>query len=310
LITPEHEKLPDPILTEPEMAIVKSMSALLGRAGLEYQGKFTEVGGNRIHYLEYGEGSPVLLLHGGGAGSAIWFRQIEVLSKSHRVIVPDHPVFGLSSQTAYKAPFGPNTVRYMSGFMDALEIQKADVVGLSLGAQMSIAMSIEHSSRVNRLIVIGSSGLGRKFPLLYKVANIPLLGKLIVRPNRWGQDNYFKTMEVVDYKFDDAAAYKQYAYDVTLTAGHAAAKRSSISAITDFGGQKSVFTDAELQSIEAPTLAIWGDGDPLFPLSHGYRLQRLAPNSTLHMIENARHVPILDHPEEVNTLITGFLADG
>jgi pimeloyl-ACP methyl ester carboxylesterase len=298
------------MLTEPETAIVKSMSALLARAGLEYQGKFTEVAGNRIHYLEYGEGSPVILLHGGGAGSAIWFRQIEVLSRSHRVIVPDHPVFGLSSQTPYKAPFASSTVRYLLGFMDALGIQNADVVALSLGAQMALAMSIEHPSRVNRLIVIGSSGLGRKFPLLYKVANVPVLGKLIVRPNRWGQDNYFKTMEVVDYKFDDAAAYKQYTYDVTLTTGHAAAMRSSISVITDFGGQKSVFTDAELQAIEVPTMAIWGDGDPLFPLLHGYRLQRLVPNSTLHVIENARHVPILDHPDEVNTLITGFLAAG
>ena len=53
------------------------MSALLTRAGLEYLGRFVEVDGNRIHYLEYGDGPPVLLMHGGGAGCAIWLRQIE-----------------------------------------------------------------------------------------------------------------------------------------------------------------------------------------------------------------------------------------
>ena len=283
------------------------MTTLLARAGLEYQGRFTEVDGKRIHYLEYGEGPTVILLHGGGAGSAIWFRQIEVLARSHRVIVPDHPVFGLSSQTAYEAPFATNAARYMAGFMDALAIRSADVVGLSLGAQMAIAMAIENPERVNRLVVIDSAGLGRDFPLLYKLANVPLLGRLVVRPNRWGQDNYFKTMEVVDYKFTDAAAYKQYAYDVTLMEGHATAMRSSVSAITDFGGQKSVFTDDELRSVSAPVLAIWGDGDPLFPVEHGYRLAELVPNIQMHIVENARHVPLLDHPEEVNRLIVGFL---
>ncbi len=265
--------------------------------------------GKRIHYLDYGEGPTVILLHGGGAGSAIWFRQIEVLSKTHRVIVPDHPVFGLSSQDAYKAPFSTNAARYMADFMDALAIRSADVVGLSLGAQMAIAMAIEHPMRVNRLVVIDSAGLGRDFPLLYKLANVPLVGRLVVRPNRWGQDNYFKTMEVVDYEFDDAAAYKQYAYDVTLMDGHAVAMRKSVSVITDFGGQKSVFTDDELRSISASVLAIWGDEDPLFPVEHGYRLAGLVPNSSLHVIENARHVPLLDHPEEVNRLIVGFLGN-
>ena len=68
-----------------EQQILVSMSVLLGRAGLEYQGSFLDVDGRRIHYLDYGDGPPVLLLHGGGAGSAIWFRQIAVLARTHRV---------------------------------------------------------------------------------------------------------------------------------------------------------------------------------------------------------------------------------
>ena len=307
MITPETNNTAQLTLTDAEQKIMASMSALLAKAGLEYQGRYAEVDGKRIHYLDYGEGPTVILLHGGGAGSAIWFRQIEVLSKSHRVIVPDHPVFGLSSQEAYEAPFSENAVRYMASFMDALSIRTADVVGLSLGAQRAIAMAIEHPTRVNRLVVIDSAGLGRDFPLLYKLANVPLLGRLVVRPNRWGQDNYFKTMEVVDSKFDDAAAYKQYAYDVTLMDGHATAMRSSVSVITNFGGQKSVFTDDELRSIDAPVLAIWGDEDPLFPVEHGFRLAELVPNTQMHVIENARHVPLLDHPEVVNSLVVGFL---
>jgi len=299
-------KAEQPVFSAVEQQIVASMSELLSRAGLTYQGKFAQVNGQRIHYLEYGEGSPVFLLHGGGAGSAIWFRQIEVLSKSHRVIAPDHPVFGLSDQVPYEYPYLRTALRYFMGFMDALELKTADMVGLSLGAQMAIALAIESPDRVGKLVVIDAAGLGKEFPMLYKLANVPLLGRLVVRPNRWGQDNYFKTMEVVDSKFADAGAYKQYAFDVTLTDGHGKAMRSSISEVTSFGGQKSVFTDDELRSIAAPVLAIWGDGDPLFPVEHGYRLAELVPSSNLHVIENARHVPLLDHPDEVNELISGF----
>ena len=102
VITPEFpstdELEPDQALqfTPSEQKIFDSMSALLAKAGLDYQGHFVEVNGQRIHYLDYGDGPPVLLLHGGGAGSAIWFKQIAGLSKTHRVIAPDHPVFGLS----------------------------------------------------------------------------------------------------------------------------------------------------------------------------------------------------------------------
>jgi pimeloyl-ACP methyl ester carboxylesterase len=294
---------------EPERQIFLSMSKLLDIVGLDYQGGFIDLGDHLVHYLDYGEGPPVLMLHGGGAGSAIWFKQIQVLSKTRRVIAPDHPVFGLSSQDAYKAPFLPNLVTYMVRLFDELGLNCVDVVGLSMGAQAALAMALEHPDRLGKLVVIDSAGLGRDFPLIFKLATVPLFGRLIVRPNRWGQDNYFKTMEVVNSDFTGASAYKQYAYDVTLPDGHGHAMRSSLAAITNILGQKSIFTDEELASISAPTLALWGAEDRVFPLKHGYRLAQLLPNVNMHIIDGARHVPFLDHPDTANDLITGFLND-
>ena len=71
-----------------------------------------------------------------------------------------------------------------------------------------------------------------------------------------------------EFPYDDV--YKRYAYDVTLADGHAAASRSSVSVITDFDGQKSIFSDDELRLICVPVLARWGEHDPLFPIGHGY----------------------------------------
>lgn len=296
-----------PELNPADKQIFASMSALLERAGLEYRGDFLELDGRRIHYLDYGDGSPVLLLHGGGAGSAIWFRQIEVLSRTRRVIAPDHPVFGLSSQDAYESPFTELLVRYITGFMDALGLDRVDVVALSMGAQMALAMTLTNPDRFNRLVIIDSAGLGKAFPWIFRLATVPLFGRLVVKPNRWGQDNLFKTLEVVNSEFEDAGAYKQYAYDVTLANGHARAMRSSLSIITTLRGQKTIFTDEELRLITNPLLVIWGAQDKMFPVEHGYRLVRTAPDASLQVIESARHVPLLDNPDQVNELISGFL---
>jgi hypothetical protein len=76
---------------------------------------------------------------------------------------------------------------------------------------------------------------------LYKLANLPVLGWMVVLPNRWRQDNDFRAMEIVDYEFNDADVYKQYAYDVTLTEGHAGAMHSSVSVITNFGQSLSQY---------------------------------------------------------------------
>lgn len=286
------------------------MSVLLERAGLEYSGGYVDLDGKRIHYLDYGSGPPVLLLHGGGAGSAIWFRQIELLSKTHRVIAPDHPVFGLSSQDAWDAPLPDTFVTYLTAFMDALELGRVDAVGLSMGAQAVLAMALAWPDRFDRLVVIDSAGLGNAFPWIYRLVKTPLVGGLIVRPNRWAQDNYFKTFEVVDSEFADALVYKQYAYDVTLADGHMKAMRKSLDTITGWGGQKYVFSDAELNSITNRLLIIWGEHDKLFPVEHGYRLAGLAPNASLHVVENAAHVPLLDHPDLVNGLLGEFLGNG
>jgi len=306
MITPQPKIGERPEFSAAEQRIFDSMTVLLDRAGLEYQGHFVEVNGQRIHYLDYGSGPPVLLLHGGGAGSAIWFRQIAALAESHRVIAPDHPVFGLSSQEAYEAPLVDSIFRYLTGFMDALGLGRIDVAGLSMGAQGALSLAVNSPERINRLIVMDSAGLGKAFPMIFRFEGLPLIGRFILRPNRWGQDNYFKTMEVVDSDFVEAGIYKRYAYDVTRSSGHANAMRGSLNVIAGLSGQRSIFSDDELESIKMPTLAIWGEHDKVMPIEHGYRLAELVPDSSLHIIANSAHVPLLDNPDQVNDLLTGF----
>jgi pimeloyl-ACP methyl ester carboxylesterase len=222
------------------------------------------------------------------------------------VIVPDHPVFGLSSQEAYEAPLVDSIFRYLTGFMDALDLGRIDVAGMSMGAQGALSLAVNSPERIKRLIVMDSAGLGKAFPMVFRLGGLPLIGRFILRPNRWGQDNYFKTMEVVDSDFADAEIYKRYAYDVTRSSGHAIAMRGSLNVIAGLSGQRSIFSDDELESINTPTLAVWGEHDKVMPVEHGYRLAELVPDSSLHIIANSAHAPLLDNPDQVNDLLTGF----
>ena len=153
--------------TKSQKNVYMSLCSLLEFVGLGYQGQYTNINGINIHYLEYGKGEPLLLLHGGGAGSGIFFNQIRFFSRFYRVIVPDHPCFGLSDRTPYNKPLNDSLRNYIISFMDNLGLEKTNVVGLSMGGQGLIACLLKFPERFLKVILMDSAGLGKEFPLVF-----------------------------------------------------------------------------------------------------------------------------------------------
>ena len=309
------------------------MSVLLARAGLEYRGGFAELpGGLRVHYLDYGPesatrdgpveltGAPdvetpaVLLVHGAGAGGAIWYRQIAALSKQFRVIAPDSPLFGLSTQTVLRGPqdtvarpcFEDFTTAYLTAFMDALGLKQVMLTGLSAGGFAGIFMALRRPERVSKLALLDAMGLGRDLPWAMRLLATPGAGYFLSRPGKRAHDLFFSTLEVAHPDGPDAEAYKRYAYEVVRNDGHARGLRLSAPALADLGGQRRVITAGELASVRAPTLIIWGEKDRFFPVSHARRAWSGIPGSTLHILPGAGHVTPWDEPERVSELLAGF----
>ena len=146
-VTLEHT----PHMTAARQRIHSSMVDLLAQAGLDYSGGYVNVAGNRVHYLDYGEGEPVLLLHGGGAGGAVWYRQIAALKDSYRVLAPDSPVFGLSSQPSVPTPLRQFAGEYVQGFIEALQLESVRIAGLSLGGFIALAQAVDRSPRIRSM---------------------------------------------------------------------------------------------------------------------------------------------------------------
>lgn len=292
-----------------QQRIFDSMVELLGRAGLEYQGRFVDAGIYRIHYLEYGTGPTVLLLHGGGAGGAMWFRQIAELSKSFRVIAPDNPIFGLSSRPSRVLAIPEVTTGFIEAFLDALEIDRVRIAGLSMGGFAAALFASENPERVERLALLDSAGFGRDLPWGFRLSSLPVLKHLLTRPQRWLHERFFAAAEVVAPEAEHNDAYMKYAFEVTRNDGHSMAVRHNMPVFAGIRGQRNLLSDEELAEIRAETLVIWGEQDRFFPLDHAHRAVSLIPNSKLEVLPNSGHIVLLDRPGDVNRLLSDFFAD-
>lgn len=295
-------------LTLAQSKIFDAMVELLGRVGLDYRGGFVNAGGHRIHYLDYGVGAPLLLIHGGGAGGAIWFRQIAELSKHFRVIAPDNPIFGLSSQPDRSVRISEITTGYLTSLMDTLEIDRASFAGLSMGGFGAIRMALDSPDRVDRLALVNSAGLGRHLPWGFRLSAMPLLSRFLSRPHRRVHERFFATTEVVKPGAPHNDAYLEYAYQVTLNDGHSLAVRRNMPVFAGMRGQRNLLADEELASIKARTLVIWGENDRFFPVTHGARAAELIPGARLVTLPECGHVAPLDQPDRLNELIGDFLS--
>ena len=289
-----------------QQRIFDSMVELLRRVGLEYQGRFVDAGGYRIHYLDYGSGPTVLLLHGGGAGGAMWFRQIAELSKRFRVIAPDNPIFGLSSRPARVLAIPEVTTGFVESFLDALGIEKVHLAGLSMGGFAAARFAGENPERVERLALLDSAGFGRDLPWGFRLSSLPVLKYLLTRPQRWLHEKFFAAVEVVHADTEHNDAYLRYAFEVTRNDGHSIAVRQNMPVFAGIRGQRNLFSDEELATIRTETLVIWGEKDRFFPLPHARRAASLIPDSKLVVLPDSGHVIPLDQPEEVNRLLSDF----
>ncbi len=300
-----------------QTSIHHAMVDLLARAGLEYSGGFVEAGGRRIHYLDYGpkngvasDRNTVLLVHGGGAGGALWFRQIAALSEHFRVIAPDNPLFGLSDQTPVVAPIDDFAADYLLDFIDAMQLRRVNVAGLSLGGLGSLFLAIRHPERVSRLALLGAAGLGKDMPWIIRLISLPGLSNVFTMPIRSLHGGYFASHEVTRPFGPHAEDFKHYAFTIARNDGHGPALRRSVRVITGLKGQRRIISDEELASVRVPTLVIWGAKDKFFPIDHAHRAHRHIPEASLHILPEAGHVTPWDEPELVSELLTNFFSTG
>jgi len=263
-------------------------------------GSVIDVDGRRVHYVEAGTGSPILLIHGWNGSTFDMRYTIAELSRQYRVIAPDLLGYGYSA----RPPDGDYSLAGQAAFvislMDRLGIQRASVLGHSMGGAIAMQLALRHPERIDRLILVASATAhemmrGRTIGLLARPI-VPLATLLFVRESmvqrglrRAVHDPEFVTPEVLEGH-----------YRPLRMKGH---MRASMLQLSD--RRKDPPFDA--REIRQPTLIIWGEHDRVVPLARGLELAEQIPNAQLAIIRSAGHLVLEEQPVECARALLPFL---
>ena len=250
--------------------------------------------GTKIHYVEAGSGPVVILLHGLGGSTQNWALNIPVLAQKFRVIVPDQIGFGKSDKPFINYRVG-TYVDYLDQFCKQLKIDRASLVGNSMGGWVAAAYTIAFPGRVERLVLVDAAGYAPPANFDYRI----LYG---LNPStREGMKQiaarvFYNKLFLSDALIDQAMALR-------ITAGDGYTINSLIESIT----RGEDFVDSGVKSIKQPTLVVWGRQDGLTPLSDGERFKKDISNSTLLVLDECGHVPQFEKAAEFNAAVLKFL---
>lgn len=273
---------------------------------------FVQVGHRKIFVTEAGAGSPVVLLHGGGAGAtgvSNFSRNIEALAAHHRVIVPDMPGYGQSSKGIDAAdPFG-DLAMFVRGLLDALGIDKAHLVGNSYGGAAALRCALDRPDKVDKLVLMGPGGIGttRAKP----TAGLSHLLSYYTGegPSREKVETFIRTYLVYDGASvpDDLVDLRYEAsIDPEVIADPPLRRPSGKGALRTI--LKMDFTrDRRLSRLQAPTLVLWGAADKVNRPNGGQMLLDRIPECTLHVEARTGHWFQWERPELFNRMTLEFL---
>ncbi|MGE5290681.1 MAG: alpha/beta fold hydrolase [Micromonosporaceae bacterium] len=269
--------------------------------------------GYRRAFRMAGHGTPVLLLHGLGDGSATWSDVLPLLSSRHLVIAPD--LLGHGDSDMPRAEY--SIAAYARGMRDLLSvvgIERVTVVGHSLGGGVAMQFAYQFPEHCERLVLVSSGGIGREVhPLLRMAAGpgaeafLPLVTTAPVRRAVRLAAPLLRRAGRLGLGPDFGYILGRYQSLTTTTARQAFLR--ALRAGVDLGGQVITMLDRCHLAAELPTLIIWGGRDHVIPVEHAAIAHAAMPGSALKIFSPAGHFPHHDDPagfaRAVDSFITG-----
>jgi len=261
-------------------------------------------------YRTAGSGPLIVLLHGIAASSATWDNVIPRLARRFKVIAPDLLGHGESAMPPGDYSLGAyaNLVRDL---LVALGEERGTLVGHSLGGGVAMQFAYQFPERCERIVLVSSGGLGREVHPILRAAALP--GAELVLP--W--------LSVVGDRSIRALGRLAQRVGLRQSADLAETWRSFVSLetpegrrtflhtvrdIIDLGGQRVSALDRLYLTADLPMLIVWGDRDPLIPVSHAHHAHEVVAGSRLEIFPGAGHFPYLEDPERFAAVVLDFIA--
>ena len=272
---------------------------------LRYEGRYVSAGEfKRIHVMEFGDGPPVVLVHGAGSGGPAWHRQIAVLAGDHRVIVPDVPMFGMSDIPNHIYAPRMQIADVILGVMNELGIEATDIAGHSMGALGSVGAMTREPERFKRAVLLSSPGFGRGLNWLLKLASLPALRRFVRYDSRRDRHFFFDRLEAQKSgPSHERDLWKEMHFQVGNRNLAIDAFHQGLRSFASWRGQRDLLDAEDVAKVTASTLLVWGDSDLIIPTRHSTRALATIPGAHLEIIENCGHVVQLEAPDRLTDLM-------
>ena len=266
-------------------------------------GRSVLAAGRHTNVHDLGSGAPVLLIHGSGPGVTAWANWrlvMPALAESRRVIAPDMAGFGYTERLAGDAYTMDGWVAHAIGVLDALGIERTDLVGNSFGGAIALALAIRHPERVRRLVLMGSVGVPFEIT--------PALDAV------WGYQPSLEAMRgLLDlFAFDRSLVNDELArlrYEASIRPGFQESFGAMFPAPRQRWVDAMVSREADIRALPNHTLVIHGRDDKVIPLQTSLTLSSWIPRSQLHVFGQCGHWTQIEHASRFARLVGDFLAE-
>jgi pimeloyl-ACP methyl ester carboxylesterase len=275
--------------------------------------QYLELHGNRVAYHDAGprEGHETLLLiHGMAGSSATWRSVIPQLSRRYRVLAPDLLGHGESDKPRGDYSLGAFAV-WLRDFLDELGVMRATVVGQSLGGGIAMQFGYQHRDKTDRLVLIGSGGLGPDLNWMLRLLSTPgseLVLPAVAPPPVLSVGNSIRSWLSSAGIHSPRGSEMWSAYASLGDRETRQAFLRTLRSVVDHRGQAVSALNRLHLTAQMPVLFIWGDSDRIIPVSHAYAAHEALPGSRLEVLPGIGHFPHVEAPWEVAEILEDFLS--
>jgi 2-hydroxymuconate-semialdehyde hydrolase/2-hydroxy-6-oxo-octa-2,4-dienoate hydrolase len=270
-------------------------------AGIAFEPRTIDAGGIETSYLEAGSGETVLMLHGSGPGvSALsnWQLNIPTLAQRFRVLALDIVGFGATERPEDIVYSLRTWTDHVWAFMDARGMEKARVIGNSLGGRIALQMATDQPDRIAKMVLMGTPGVGMT----------PTEGLAALRAYEPSHDAMRELLR--NYFAVDPAMITdelvQIRYEASIADGAYEAYRAMFFDPRHAGSELGI-TEDEVRAIATPTLLIHGREDKVVALQVSVAMLGLLPNADLHVFSACGHWTQIERADEFSAVVSDYL---
>ena len=276
--------------------VLLSAASAAAQAPAAQPQKEVVVFGQKIKYVEAGSGPVVVLLHGLGGNSTNWAFTTPALAQKFRVIVPDQVGFGQSDKPLINYRIG-TYVDFLDKFLSELKVERATLVGNSMGGWVAAAYTLKYPARVEKLVLVDAAGFAPP-----KDFDLDALAGL----NPSTRDDMKRLANLV---FFNPMFKSDAAVDLLLAQRMSAGDGYTIQRLVESIHRSDDMLDGKLGAVKQPVLIVWGRDDGLTPLAReGEKFKRELPSAQFVVFDQCGHAPQVEKAAEFNAAVLKFLS--